>query len=125
MPPSRRAPPDDPASAPLRQDVRLLGEWLGEVLREQGGPGLLRTVEAVRRAAIEVREQNPPAPARLLPLVEALADEAAHEVARAFSSYFHLINLAEEHHRLRALRRRDLEAPDRPRHESIDEALAL
>src|SRR5215510_5000827 len=36
---------------PLRQDVRLLGELLGETLRTHEGPRLLETVERVRTVA--------------------------------------------------------------------------
>ena len=36
---------------PLRQDVRLLGELLGETLREHEGARLLETVERVRAVA--------------------------------------------------------------------------
>ncbi len=36
---------------PLRQDVRLLGELLGETLREHEGARLLETVERVRTVA--------------------------------------------------------------------------
>lgn len=39
----------------LRRDVRLLGELLGQVLREYGGQQLLDDVEALRRAVIAAR----------------------------------------------------------------------
>ena len=39
----------------LRDDVRLLGELVGDVLREQGGPELFDDVEYVRQAAIGLR----------------------------------------------------------------------
>ena len=39
----------------LRDDVRLLGELVGDVLREQGGVELFEAVEYIRRAAIELR----------------------------------------------------------------------
>src|SRR6516165_6846969 len=41
--------------APMRRDVRLLGDLLGEVLRESGGQGLLDDVERLRRAVIAAR----------------------------------------------------------------------
>src|SRR5437588_11199451 len=39
----------------LRDDVRLLGELVGDVLREQGGSELFDDVEHIRQAAIELR----------------------------------------------------------------------
>ena len=41
--------------APMRRDVRLLGDLLGDVLRESGGQGLLDDVERLRRAVISAR----------------------------------------------------------------------
>lgn len=50
---------DSPARAEpidcLRDDVRLLGELVGQVLREQSRAGLLETVERLRTAAIALR----------------------------------------------------------------------
>jgi phosphoenolpyruvate carboxylase len=39
----------------MRRDVRMLGQILGDVLRESGGPGLLDDVEQLRRAVIAAR----------------------------------------------------------------------
>ena len=41
---------------PLRDDISMLGQMLGEVLVEQHGAELLKQVEMVRRAAILRRE---------------------------------------------------------------------
>ena len=41
---------------PLRADVSLMGQLLGEALVEQHGPELLEQVEAIRTAAITWRE---------------------------------------------------------------------
>jgi phosphoenolpyruvate carboxylase len=46
--------------APLRRDVRLLGDMLGQVLVEAEGPELLADVERLRRAAIELRGSAEP-----------------------------------------------------------------
>jgi phosphoenolpyruvate carboxylase len=50
----------DIQSAPpsMRRDVRLLGDILGQVIAESGGPGLLEDVERLRHAAIEARRDG-------------------------------------------------------------------
>jgi phosphoenolpyruvate carboxylase len=95
---------------PLRHDVRLLGGLLGRVLAEDGGPELLEDVERLRRAVIEARESER-AEREAEELIAAWPLERAEQVARAFTCYFHLANLAEEAHRSRALRRRAGSSP--------------
>src|SRR5215472_1448028 len=97
---------------PMRRDVRLLGDLLGEVLRESGGQGLLDDVERLRHAVIAARRADPPPPAdaalrEITELVATWPLERAEAVAHAFTVYFHLANLAEEHQRVRTLRARD------------------
>jgi phosphoenolpyruvate carboxylase len=88
----------------MRHDVRLLGDLLGEVLRGYGGEDLLADVERLRHAVIEVRHSGPPdAGDQIAALVESWPLERAELVARAFTVYFHLANLAEEHQRIRTL----------------------
>src|SRR5207248_9473013 len=91
---------------PLRRDVGLLGRLLGQVIAEQGGASLLRDVERLRRMVIAARGS-----ARHEGMAERLVAswsvERAEQVARAFTCYFHLANLAEGHHRARVLRERD------------------
>jgi phosphoenolpyruvate carboxylase len=96
---------------PLRADVRLLGELLGQVLVEHGGPRLLADVERLRELTIAAHA-DPPTSAdqardQAAALVEGWPLERADEVARAFTVYFHLVNLAEERHRVRMLQERD------------------
>lgn len=88
---------------PLRRDVRLLGELLGQVLTESGGADLLADVERLRELTIA---GSPADLDRAEELVGSFAPGRAEEVARAFTYYFHLVNLAEELHRLRVLRER-------------------
>ncbi|WP_116026732.1 phosphoenolpyruvate carboxylase [Thermomonospora umbrina] len=91
---------------PLRGDVRLLGAMLGDSLVEYGGQDLLDDVERLRRAVIDARKGLTSID-DVAALVDGLALDRAELVARAFTVYFHLTNLAEEHHRIRTLRERD------------------
>jgi phosphoenolpyruvate carboxylase len=110
----------------LRADVHLLGELVGDVLREQGGPDLFAAVEFVRTSAIALRSRSASDIAQersLLQWAQRQSTDRLLQLVRAFSVYFHLINLAEEHHRVRTLRER--EQTGAPLHESIAAALAL
>ena len=121
----RRGQLDRDASAEeLRSDVRFLGSLLGGVLREQAGDDLFRAVEEIRHLAIDLREGDARSLAPLFDRAAALDLSEAGAVARAFGIYFHLINTIEQHHRLRSLRSRELDNPERPRPESIEEAFA-
>jgi len=91
---------------PMRRDVRLLGEVLGQVIVESGGEDLLADVERLRRAVIAARESAED-DREAVRIVSAWPLGRAEEVARAFTCYFHLANLAEEHQRARTLRERD------------------
>ncbi|CNF08891.1 phosphoenolpyruvate carboxylase [Mycobacterium tuberculosis] len=91
---------------PLRRDVRLLGAMLGDGLVEYGGKELLDDVERLRHAVIAAR-RGETGIEEVAALVDGWTLERAGQVARAFTVYFHLTNLAEEHHRIRTLRERD------------------
>ena len=100
--------------AALRADVRLLADTLGRVLVESGGPELLADVERLRELMITARrEPDSHAFDTAGQLVAGWSLQRAEEVSRAFTAYFHLANLAEEHHRRRTLRERDTAVPGR------------
>src|SRR5580693_6789359 len=125
----------------MRRDVRLLGGILGEVIRDSAGPELLADVERLRRAVIDARPHSrdglagsgdpgsgdpgsgdpgsgDPVGDDIVALVGSWSLDRADQVARAFTVYFHLANLAEEHQRIRILRERDAG------HEPVRESLA-
>lgn len=91
----------------MRSDVRMLGALLGQVLREAGGDDLFEDVERLRLATIQAYdEETSDAFERAAAIAESFSISRADEVARAFTCYFHLVNLAEEHQRVRVLRER-------------------
>jgi phosphoenolpyruvate carboxylase len=125
------APTGNLAAAPLRRDIRSLGMLLGRVLREQASPGVYEAVEALRQAAIARRESEAGAEAgadaeeqgsepadlnQALESIHAQADDPgrAYQLARAFSLYFELINLAETNHRKRRRLSHQLEETSQP-----------
>ncbi|HSR52322.1 MAG TPA: phosphoenolpyruvate carboxylase [Acidobacteriota bacterium] len=105
---------------PLRNDVRELGEMVGEILAEQGGEEFFHLVEDSRQAAI-ARRQGKGAEA-LESLVCGLPAQRAAQLVRAFWLYFQVVNLAEKVHRLRR-RREYLKAEADPQADSIADAL--
>ncbi|MGB7982290.1 MAG: phosphoenolpyruvate carboxylase [Candidatus Nanopelagicales bacterium] len=85
------------ASAPLlREDIRRLGDLLGQSLIRQEGAATFELVERIRTL---VRED----PDRAQALVDDLPLDEATTLARAFSLYFALANVAEQVHRAGAL----------------------
>ncbi|WP_310017018.1 phosphoenolpyruvate carboxylase [Microbacterium resistens] len=91
----------------MRADVRMLGALLGQVLRECGGDGLYEDVERLRIATIQAyTDESSDAFERATAIADSFTVQRADEVARAFTAYFHLVNLAEEHQRVRVLRER-------------------
>ena len=125
-----RAEPRSVGSAgahdPLAREVRLLGALLGQVIAEQEGEAALDLVERVRRRTIALRRD--PDPALRAALDADLATLGGPEIAtlaRAFSTYFQLVNLAEEKERVRQLRRRARAAGRSPMDDTLDEAVTL
>ncbi len=105
----------------IADDVRLVGDTLGEVLRAHGGETLFEHVESMRLSAKRAREENSEeAREALSARARSLDAQTAAEVARAFALYFQLVNLAEDVQRTRELTRREREGGP----SSVSESLA-
>jgi Phosphoenolpyruvate carboxylase (EC 4.1.1.31) len=89
----------------VRQDVRELGALLGDVLKEQTSTDAFETVESLRTDAIDYRDGDLDSRDDLRETIDQLSPEEEGSVARAFATYFELINLAEERERVRAVRK--------------------
>lgn len=107
---------------PLRRDIHLLGDLLGEVIQEQAGLEGFELEEQVRRLARARRAGDMEAERALRALLEGLTLPELSVIARAFTIFFDLANLAEDRHRVRVLRAREQAAHPQPRPESIAEA---
>ncbi|MFG2977248.1 phosphoenolpyruvate carboxylase, partial [Streptomyces sp. NPDC048331] len=81
----------------LHDDIRRLRDLLDDTLVRQEGAGLLELVDTVR----ELTRSDGEAAAELLGGIDL---ETAARLVRAFSTYFHLANVAEQVHRGRELR---------------------
>ncbi len=107
----------------LRSRVKLFGNLLGNILREQAGGRVLVAVETLRKGYIRLsKEHNPKKHEQLARMMRKLDPEILSHVVRAFSIYFSLVNIAEEanqHQQRRQQKRRGgIRGPG-----SFDEAL--
>jgi phosphoenolpyruvate carboxylase len=92
---------------PLKDDVRLLGQILGDTIREQEGEATFELIEAIRRLSVsDQRKDDAGARRDLDRLLTRLSPKETVSVIRAFSYFSHLANLAEDVH---YLQRRTLE----------------
>ncbi|MFY4777106.1 phosphoenolpyruvate carboxylase [Metabacillus sp. RGM 3146] len=112
-------------SSPLRRDVKMLGNLLGQVLVQQGGQPLLDTVEKIRETTKSLRSTSEKT------FYNELKNEIAHlkqpmrqQVIRAFAVYFHLVNIAEQNHRIRRRRQYQLEGDSVQQPGSLEYAAA-
>lgn len=100
---------------PLIEDIRFLGQILGDTVREQEGAATYELIEQIRRLSVSVgREGGADVSAQLDALLRSLSPEQAVSVVRAFAYFSHLANIAEDRHdlRLRAARRLAGGAPE-------------
>ncbi len=109
----------------ISDDIYLLGDLLGDVIRAQAGEEAFSLEEEVRALAKSHRQGDPVAGEALKSLVAGLTEEDASLLIRAFTSYFNLINLSEDNERIRRIRRRELATYPQARRGSIREAIRM
>ncbi|NOQ88325.1 MAG: phosphoenolpyruvate carboxylase, partial [Gammaproteobacteria bacterium] len=107
----------------LRARVKLFGNLLGNVILSHAGAKVYDAVEKLRVGFIELhKKEDEQKRARLMALIESLDEETLTQVVRAFSTYFSLVNVAEEASQLQ-LRRRQMRKADELWIGSFDSAL--
>ncbi|WP_066317628.1 phosphoenolpyruvate carboxylase [Bacillus sp. FJAT-29814] len=112
------------SSLPLRRDVKLLGNMLGEILKNHGGDELFDTVEKIRHMTKSLRTHfDHEIYSELKQEIASLSVPMRKQVIRAFSMYFHLINAAEQNHRIRRRREYLLQDDSIVQPGSIDSAV--
>ncbi|ANY10018.1 phosphoenolpyruvate carboxylase [Pseudonocardia sp. HH130630-07] len=87
----------------LRADIRRLSTMLGQTLSDEAGPEVLALVEKVRQAARD-SARGQAGPDAVAALLDGIDTGTSVLLARAFSQYFQLANVAEQLHRSRELR---------------------
>ncbi|MDP1677890.1 MAG: phosphoenolpyruvate carboxylase [Bacteroidota bacterium] len=89
----------------LRSNIRLLGTILGEVIREQEGDTVFDLVETVRRSTKDFRTLHSNSIEQgLKNIFSSLDVSTMRKLIRAFSTYFQIVNIAEQHHRIQRMR---------------------
>lgn len=102
----------------LREDVHLLGELLGETIRQQHGEAFLQKIEDIRHSAKADRLVEGE---KLSSTLADLAEEDLLPVARAFNQFLNLANIAEQY---QLIRRRDADQPQPFEAQVLPELLA-
>ena len=102
----------------------MLGDLLGTVITDLAGAPALELVESIRLLARERRGGDQEAERALAAKIATLSLDEARTVARAFSIFFDVANIAEDRQRVRVLRERESELDPEPISESLGAAVA-
>lgn len=106
---------ESPNDASLIEDIRLLGQLLGTTIREQEGDAVFERIENIRRLSVAFeRDANVEAGRKLDAVLSALTTDEAILVARAFSYFSHLANIAEDRHVIRRREARQAALHEQP-----------
>ena len=98
----------------ISQTIHLLGDLLGKVISELESPEIFGTEERIRSQTKARRAGEADADRKLQEEVATLNPDDGRAVATAFTTYFDLVNLAEELHRVELLRQSEDESYPQP-----------
>lgn len=84
--------------AALRGNVGMLGQLLGKTIKEHLGEEFLDKIENIRQLAKSSRQGNEEDRQKLISTLQNLSDDELLPVARAFSQFLNLANVAEQFH---------------------------
>ena len=108
--------------APLRDDVRLLGNLLGETLKEHAGQDLFNQIEQIRALAKGARDGQVEAEKQLEQLFLSLEDAEILPLTRAFTHFLNFANIAEQYHVVRSRRQSEFDTKS-PSQNPLDQLL--
>jgi phosphoenolpyruvate carboxylase len=90
----------------LRDKVRNLGQLLGQTIADDCGDEIFELIESIRNLSKRAHNGSPEDKAELITLLKGLKDNELVPVARGFSQFLNLANIAEQQHTL-SWRRQD------------------
>jgi phosphoenolpyruvate carboxylase len=82
----------------MRSNVSTLGKLLGETIKDTLGEQVLDRVEKIRKLSKSSRAGNEADRQELLTTLQNLSNDELLPVARAFSQFLNLTNVAEQYH---------------------------
>lgn len=101
-----------PSQERISGDIHLLGDMLGETIIEQEGEHVFELEEKLRALTKKLRATSSQRSKQRLgrnttELVSSMTYKECLSIIHSFSTYFQLVNLIEDHHRVRILRERE------------------
>ncbi|MFB1011853.1 MAG: phosphoenolpyruvate carboxylase [Thiopseudomonas sp.] len=93
----------------VHDNVHMFGDLLGQTMKDQRGEGFLEKVERIRTGAKSARRGSQEGRKQLEETLAGLSEDELLPVARGFSQFLNLANIADQYHLMR--RRRDDDEP--------------
>lgn len=81
----------------MRNNIHMLGDFLGETIRDAQGNEILELIENIRQLSRSSRSGDEKAREQLLDMLANISTENIIPVARAFSQFLNLTNIAEQY----------------------------
>ena len=117
------SPASEDKDTPLRDDIRRLGNLLGETVRTQEGDRIFDLIETIRQTGVRFhRFDDTDARAELETILSELTPTDAVSVIRALSYFSHFVNIAEDQHHVRRTRDHQISGSP-PRRGSVKRAI--
>jgi phosphoenolpyruvate carboxylase len=98
---------DELLDSALKDNVRLLGDLLSEVIEQDKGPAFVDKIVQVRTLAKHARGQQKTTTQDLIKALNNLADDDITPMTRAFNQFLNLANIAEQYHDVVRRRRKE------------------
>ena len=81
----------------LRSNINMLGRFLGETINDAQGADILELIENIRKLSRDSRAGDDSARQQLLTTLANISTDNIIPVARAFSQFLNLTNIAEQY----------------------------